>query len=660
MRGSTPRIIDARHWFIPLSPLALHNTTQPDTFTGVHNMSEERRKKKSGILVWAIMGFLILGLGGFGLTGAFQTTGGSTIATIGNKELSADEYLAGFQQDIRRASEQFGQNLTFQQAQALGVDQTSLRRQVTLGALANEADRLNLSVGDPAVREALVANPAFQVAGAFSEATYDLVLNQQRISRPDYEDLLRIDQTQNLISGAVSGAVGSQNTAARVLMDFIGETRTLTWAEIDGTVLTSETETPDEAAILAYYEANPAAFTIPETRKITYAALTPNMLSEGIEIDDDAILEVFTAQQDNLSTPARRILDRIVFGDLESATAANDRIAAGEASFDEIAAERGLSPNETQIGLVRATQLSTAAAALIFGSDELGVYGPVQATLGSAIFRVNVVLDETIVTLEDVQDDIRAALADEQALSLMLTKIGNIDDLIAGGASLEELADETDIQLFTIDYNENSTEEITLDQVFVAEALISEMGEERDLVELESGGILALRVDEIIPSSVMPLADARDQAIAGATSAATVDRVQAYTEELKAQVEAGADLSVTIAAIGLSANEENNVTRTSPPSGLPPLVGLELFEQVDDEVKVYLTETGALIIKINSISEFDPESENGASFLAQAEAQIGDDIADDIYILFANGVVASTDITINQPLIDQIIASIAQ
>jgi len=623
-------------------------------------MSSETRKKKSGILVWGIMGLLIVGLGGFGLTGAFQTSGGTTVATIGDEEISADDFLTGFQQDISRMSEQYGQNLTFQQAQLFGVDQTSLRRQVTLAALANEAKKLNLSVGDEAVRESLLANPAFQVAGVFSEATYDLVLNQQRISRPDYENLLRLDQTQNLISGAVSGGIASQDTAARILMDFIGETRNVTWAEIDTTVLASETDTPSESDIVAYYEANPATFTSLETRSITYAALTPAMLSQSVEVSDAAIQEEFKAREATLNTPARRIVDRIIFPDAETAAAAMERISTGDAEFDTIASERGLTASETNIGLVRAAQLSTEAAEMLFGSDETGVYGPVQATLGPAIFRVNAALAANVVSLEDVREEIRDSLAAGQAASLMLTKIGAIDDLIAGGASLEELADETDMQLFAIAYNEDSSEEISTDPAFVNEALSADIGEERDLVELESGGIFALRVDDIIPARLQSLEETREIALEGATQLATVARVQVYADELKAQVEAGADLAGTIAAIGLTAHEENNTTRTAPPVGLPPLVGLEIFDQEEGSTAVYPSDTGAYIVKITGASAFDPESENGQTFMAQANAQIKNDVASDIYILFANGVVTSTDISINQALIDQIIASVAR
>lgn len=618
----------------------------------------ETRKKKSGVFVWAVMGFLILGLGGFGLTGAFQTSGGSTVASVGEEEISADAYLSGLQQDLQRASQQIGQNVTLAQAQLFGIDQSSLRRQLVLAALINEAKRLNLSVGDDAVREALLANTNFQVGGVFSEATYDLVLGQQNITREEYETLLRDDKTQSVISGAISGAVAPQETPARVLLDYVGETRDIIWAEVDASVLANEAVAPTEAAIQAFYDANPEAFTTPETRKITYAMLNPQMLAADLEITDAAILEVYDSRQAIYNTPERRIIDRIIFGDATDAAEAMARIDAGDASFEDIAAERDLTANEYGIGTVRANQLSTAAAELLFSGAETGVYGPVAATLGPAIFRVNAALDSSTVTLEDAREDIQAALAAEQAGSLMLTKIGNIDDLIASGASLEELADETDMELFTIEYSVDSTEDITTDPAFNVEALTAELDEERDLIELADGGILALRVNEIVPATLRSLSEAREDVIAGATAADTVQRVQDYADELVAQIDAGADLSATLGALEITPNIAARITRTSPPAGLPSTLALELFNQAEGEAKAYKTATGAIIVEVSRVQKFDPLSDDGKTFLAQAEAQVADDISSDIYVMFANAVLGGADVTVNQGMIDQILLSL--
>ncbi|MCF6271705.1 MAG: SurA N-terminal domain-containing protein [Rhodobacteraceae bacterium] len=620
----------------------------------------ETRKKKPGVMIWIITGFLILGLGGFGLTGAFQTTGASKIATVGDQEVSADRFIIGFRQDLQRASQQLGQNLTFDEARALGIDQNSLRRQITLAALTNESKRLRLSVGNRSVRNALLSNPAFQVvAGIFSEATYDLVLSQQNMTRPEYENLLRSDETMQIIGSAISGGLASQDTAARVLMDFIGESRSLSWLALDESVLATPTETPGEIDIQAYYDTNPEVFTTPETRKITYALLTPEIVASLVNIPDAEIEAYYESQTTLFNTPSQRIMDQLVFPTEEEAIVARAKIESGEASFQDIADQYQLSLHETQLGAIRETQLSEAAAKLIFGTDEPGLYGPVEDADGSpTLYRVNATMAAQSTPLEDVADDIRASLAGEQTGTLLLTKIGNIDDLIAGGASLEELTDETDMELFTIGFNSLSDETITTDAAFLAEALAADPGDERDLVELESGGILALRVDEIVPARLRTLEESREQAISGATREATLRRIESFAEELKTRIEAGADLAATAASLGLEAGNSPSATRTTPPTGLPPIVGLEAFDQEAGIPVLYPDTEGTLIVVVDSITPFDPNSADGKAFLAQAQAQMQQDIGDDLYAMYANGIVVRTDITINQGLVDQIIDSV--
>ncbi len=621
----------------------------------------DTRKKKSGFFVWLVMGLLVLGLGGFGLSGAFQTSGGSTVAKVGDVEITADQYVSALQQDISRTSSQLGQPISFSQAQLFGIDKTSLRRQVTLAALDNEARRLNLSVGDSAVREALLSNPAFQVGGGvFSEATYDLVLQQQRMTRPEFEGLLRIDETQKLISTAISGAVGPQTTAARVLLDYLGSQRDLTWVEITPENAPSAIGSVDDATARAYYEAHPEAFTIPETRVVTYATISPALLADSIDIPEADIRALFEERQATLNAPARRIVDRIIFASNEEAAAAMARITAGEASFADIAAEQGLTADETNIGLVRATQLSPAAADLLFTAQETGVYGPVEANLGPAIFKINAVIAENIVPFDDVKEGLRNELALQQAQSLVLTKASHIEDLIAGGATLEELATETDMVLEHINVNDNTPATNDRDSALVAEARAAAVGEERDLVELGNGEIVAVRVDEITPPRVQPYEEVSDAANAAATLAANAESAKAYAEDMVAQIKAGADLSASLGAIGLTANNESNVTRTNPPAGLPPETGLALFDQAENEAMAYPVGNSSFIVLINKITPFDPGSESGKTFLAQAEAQITTDIGNDLYNLYANGIASHTDITINQGMIDQILASVAQ
>ena len=113
--------------------------------------SDDIRKKKASrtqtsMLVWVLMAMLITGLGGFGVTNFGSSV--TAVGSVGTQEIEANTYARALRAEISRMSQQFGQELSLQQAQLFGIDQQVLSGLVTNAALDNEAARIGLSVGD--------------------------------------------------------------------------------------------------------------------------------------------------------------------------------------------------------------------------------------------------------------------------------------------------------------------------------------------------------------------------------------------------------------------------------------------------------------------------------------------------------------------------------
>ncbi len=65
----------------------------------------------------------------------------------------------------------------------------------------------------------------------------------------------------------------------------------------------------------AYYRANEAAYTLSETKAITYAWVTPEMILDTIAIDDDALRALYEERASDYIRPERRLVERLVFAD---------------------------------------------------------------------------------------------------------------------------------------------------------------------------------------------------------------------------------------------------------------------------------------------------------------------------------------------------------
>src|SRR5690606_5472912 len=158
---------------------------------------------------------------------------------------------------MQAASAQVGTPLSFEQAQALGIDRAVQAQVIATAALDDEAARIGLSAGDAQVRRQLTAIPAFHGPdGTFDRDAYALALKQEGFGEREFETKIRDEAARTLLQGAVLGAAAAPEAFVARLAAWATETRDFTVAELIASDLTAPVGTPDEAALKAYYEAN--------------------------------------------------------------------------------------------------------------------------------------------------------------------------------------------------------------------------------------------------------------------------------------------------------------------------------------------------------------------------------------------------------------------
>ena len=160
-------------------------------------MSATKRSKISKFFFFFVLMMAVFAMVGFGLTGMFSRSTSASVANVGEIDVTADEYFRGIQNEIQSVSQQFGTQLTIEQALQFGLDRSVLQRLITTASYENEALRLGVSVGDTTVRDALLANAGFQgLTGSFDKDIYEDALRRSGTSPKEYEALIRRDSSQ--------------------------------------------------------------------------------------------------------------------------------------------------------------------------------------------------------------------------------------------------------------------------------------------------------------------------------------------------------------------------------------------------------------------------------------------------------------------------------
>ena len=620
--------------------------TTPETET------KRRKNPAKEAAIWVLMGMLILGLGGFGVT----SFGGGvrTVGTVGDTEITANEYSLAFQTQLNAFSKQVGQQISAQEALAFGLDRQVLQGLVTRAALDNEAARIGISVGDAAVAANLMQIDAFKgTSGTFDREAYRFTLDRSNQTEAEFEANLRRDITRGLMQGMVSGGFTAPAVMTDTLYAFIAERRGFSVLRLVEGDLTTPVPDPTEVELTAFYTANIATFTKPEAKRISYAALLPETIAADQPVEDSVLRDLYQSRIDEFVIPERRIVQRLVYPDQASADAARAELDGGTA-FEDLVTARGLTLDAIDLGDVAKTDLGAAGDA-VFAAGEGTVAGPLPTDLGPALFRVVTVLAAEETSFDDARETLAIEIQTDAARRVIADKVDMVDDLLAGGATLEDLVSEAGLQLATLDHVPGQQGDAVIEgyPAFRTAADAVQAGDFGEAIVLEDGGIVALRLDEVVPSAPIPFDQAKDAVDAAWRADAVAKALAARAVEIKAAVEGGA----AIGSFGIVAATPE-IARDGFVEGAPDTLLPAVFAMIQGDVQVIEADGFVAVVQLDLVQPAMTEGDDATALRTALAAQIEQAISTDAFTAFTNALSAEAGITLDQATINAVHAGL--
>ncbi|MHA7851456.1 peptidyl-prolyl cis-trans isomerase [Roseovarius sp.] len=602
----------------------------------------------SRTFVWILMGLLIIGLAGFGATnlgGAF-----GTVARVGTAEIRTNDYARALQNEIRAREAERGGAISFQQAREMGIPDQVLAQLVTTASFDHEATRLGVSIGDDNLRQQILGIPAFQgIDGNFDREAYAFTLDRIGLTETEFEDDMREETARALVQSAVMAGVTVPDAYLETLLTYLGEERDVTWAVLERADLSTGLPTPTEEDLRSYHQGNLPSFTTPETKRITYAWLTPEMIIDTVEVDEQSLRDAYEERRDEFNQPERRLVERLAFADIGAAETAIAGINDGSTDFETLVAQRGLDLVDVDLGDVAREDLGTAAE-VVFAAQAGDVVGPVETDLGPALFRINAILSAQETTFEEAEPLLRDTLAADRARRVIDSRIDRIADLLAGGATIEDLAAETDMEQGQINWHPGVTDGIGAYDAFRQAAQAITKDDFPDVEQLGDGGIFAMRLDRVVEPEIQPLDEVRDAVLAGWRQQATVAALTEKAEPLVADLRNGSDF----ADLGLDTLDAQNLTR----QGFQPDTPTEFIETVFDMeqggVALIQGTTRVFILRLDAVRPPASDNEELARLRTALRDQSASSMAQDFYQLLATDIRTRAEIEIDQQAINAV------
>jgi peptidyl-prolyl cis-trans isomerase D len=619
---------------------------------------DDRKKGPSPVAklaIWVLMGLLLVGLAGFGIENFAGRV--ATIGQVGDRDITTTDYINALRDEQNALSAQFGQAIGFAQLKALGFDRQVQQQLILRAALDNEAGRKGISAGDAVVANEVRAIPAFRgLDGQFDRTAYAETVAQQGLTEADFETRVREEIARGLLQGAVVGGFAAPAPMVDTLAAWVGERRGFSLLALTAADLAAPLPAPTDADLDAYYQANIAAFTAPEAKRIAYAVLLPETLAPDMALDDTALRALYDARINDFVQPERRLVERLVYPDDMQAQSAKARLDAGEVTFDALVAERGLTMNDVDMGDVVPADLGAAGDA-VFALTEPAVVGPLPSEFGPALFRMNAILSAQETTFEQAREELAGEAQMDAARREIAGRTEDIDNALAAGATLQDLAAEQGMTFGSVDYASGvqTDDAIVAYEAFRAAADQLADGDFPEAILLDDGGVVAMELTEVVPPTPIPFATARADVLAAWTADQLRTALAAQAVEVKAGIEGGA----AIGTFGI-VDVTTEIAREGFIEGTPPAVVAAAFQMAEGEVRVIEEGTFVGVLQLDRVLAAATDTPDAVAIRDALSAQIDQAIAQDAFGAYQQALLAEAGVNLNQGAIDAVHAQFPQ
>ncbi len=394
-----------------------------------------------GILALIAIAFVITGINAPGSTGLGSGLGAQSLASVDGVDVTVAEVTDQAQRQLEAARQQDPTADIGKLVAAGGIEQV-IDGLLSQRAVRAFADDIGMRVSKALVDGQIASLDAFKdLRGKFSQDIYNAKLKGQRITDQQLRDDLYATtiQRQILIPAGAGSRVPlgvAQPYAAMLLESRTGLVGIVPTADI------ARVTEPNEAQLAAFYQQNRARYVIPERRVVRYALIGPEQ-SVTPPPTDAEIAADYRANAATYAGKETRVLSQVVLSTEATARALAARVAGGQ-TFVAAAAADGFGAGDISLGpqdkAAFARLTSDAVANTVFGAAEGAVAGPLQSPLGWHVVRVDEVRRTQGRPLAAVRNEIATRLGAEKSANALTDLVGQIEEQIADGSSLADVA----------------------------------------------------------------------------------------------------------------------------------------------------------------------------------------------------------------------------
>ena len=461
------------------------------------------------------------------------TTSGE-VANVGDIKIVENEFTSQVRAQQERMQQLLGRNYNPEIFDTREARSEILENMITQRLVTQHVIKSRMVVTDDALREMIMATPAFQDNGKFSHERYVQVLLSERGERGEgmtpemFENSLRRDLLVQQLSAAIGEGGLVSRAIAREWAGLAGESREISVSKLAAVNFAAKVKTSPES-VKAFYEANRPRFEVPEQVKVEYVVFDADALASAEPVTAKEIQDTYEQRRPQYEVAEQRQASHILIAlkqGANDAEKAKARVRAEEllaqvrkspASFADIAKKNSDDPGSAEkggdVGLFSRGLVAKAFEDAAFAMKVSDISGPVESEFGFHIIRLTAVVPGKIKPLADVRADIEKDLVKQRAGRKFAEAAEQFSNMVYEQSdTLKPVADRFKLAIRDGGWVTRAGTKIPqLANPRVISSLFSDDSTKNhrntEAVEVAQGSLVSARVVEHKPASLKPLAE---------------------------------------------------------------------------------------------------------------------------------------------------------
>lgn len=515
--------------------------------------------QSSGVRVFIFL--IILSFAGFGLEQVLFGGTGTSVAEINGTEITPQELQVAIENQKRQLMQIFGDDIDPAILDDDRIRPRALEELIERTLLLQAANGNAMVASDRAVGQIVASVEAFKVDGVFNPDQYKVVLANAGYT----PERFRRDQVQQIIlSQLQDGVLGSDfitQTELAAAAEATAEERDIRYLIIPDERLSAGLEVAEEA-MLQVYEAEPERWTSEASVIAEYIELSRADFLQPV--DEELLEEQFASVREEYTVAEQTLVAHILLiqGEEESQGVYGKRIkdvaarlAAGE-DFAVLAAELsddvGSASLGGELGFTDGSVFPDEMEEAISTLDSGGVTGPVVTDAGTHFIRVLERIAGETPDYDRLRDELAQSMQEADAEQTLLVVVDELRELSFNAG---DLAQPADALALTVSVSEPVSmtqgegvfaEQAVRDALFAPE--VYDAGNNSDVVELSGNRFVVVRVAEKRPSELLPFEQVASTIRSELESSARVAAQLALLESVRSRLAAGERLEEVASA----------------------------------------------------------------------------------------------------------------